>query len=76
MSRIYDRTREHLGAADTAIIMMRRLLMKLARDLEEGKEPYAAQHGELMTLRSAGFVAPNHISFVDASEPIVRAGAR
>jgi phthalate 4,5-dioxygenase len=76
MGRIYDRTKEHLGAADTAIIMMRRLLMKLARDLEVGKEPYAAQHGELMTLRSAGFVAPNNVSFVDASEPIVRAGAR
>ncbi|MFN0073605.1 MAG: Rieske 2Fe-2S domain-containing protein [Chloroflexota bacterium] len=74
MGRIYDRTKERLGSSDTAIIMMRRLLMKLARDLEEGREPFAAQHGELMTLRSAGFVSAPDVSFVDASEPIVRVG--
>ena len=33
MGYVYDRTKEHLGSADTAIIMMRRLLMKLAREL-------------------------------------------
>jgi len=52
MGPIYDRTQEHLGSADAAIIMMRRLLMRLARQLEEGQEPFAAQHGEIMTLRS------------------------
>ncbi len=72
MGSIYDRTQEHLGSADTAIIMMRRILMKLSRDLEAGHEPYAAQHGELLTVRSAGFLADPGASFVELSEPIVR----
>jgi hypothetical protein len=54
--------------------MMRQLLMELARDLEEGREPYAAQHGEILTVRSAGFMTDPGISFVDASEPLVRVG--
>jgi phenylpropionate dioxygenase-like ring-hydroxylating dioxygenase large terminal subunit len=76
MGAIYDRTMEHLGSADTAIIMMRRQLMKLARDLENGSEPYAAQHGELLTVRSAGFFAEPGASFVELSEPIVRGGLK
>jgi hypothetical protein len=74
MGRIYDRTKEHLGSADTAIIMMRRLLMRLARELEEGKEPWAASHPEVSTVRSAGFLADSDRSFVEVSEPLVRVG--
>ncbi len=73
MGAIYERTHEHLGSADTAIIMMRRLLMRLARELEQGVPPYAAQHGELLTVRSAGFIAPAGAPFVETSEPLVRA---
>ncbi|MSQ10678.1 MAG: aromatic ring-hydroxylating dioxygenase subunit alpha [Dehalococcoidia bacterium] len=76
MGAIYNRTVEHLGSADTAIIMMRRLLMRLARDLQAGREPYAATHGELLTVRSAGFLADEGASFVELADPIIRAGAR
>jgi len=72
MGPIYDRTQEHLGSADAAIIMMRRVLMRLAQQLEEGQEPYAAEHAEITTLRSAGFMAERGASFVEASEPLVR----
>jgi phenylpropionate dioxygenase-like ring-hydroxylating dioxygenase large terminal subunit len=72
MGPIYDRTQEHLGSADAAIIMMRRLLIKLSEQLEAGMEPYAAQHGEIMTLRSAGLMTGKDASFVEASEPLVR----
>jgi phenylpropionate dioxygenase-like ring-hydroxylating dioxygenase large terminal subunit len=75
MGPIYDRTQEHLGSADAAIIMMRRLLTRLSQQLEAGIEPYAAQHGEIMTLRSAGLMTDKHASFVEASEPLVRVGA-
>ena len=37
--KITDRTREHLGASDIAIIRMRRLLLDLARDYQAGKQP-------------------------------------
>jgi len=72
MGPIYDRTQEHLGSADAAIIMMRRLLIKLSEQLEAGMEPFAAQHGEIMTLRSAGLMTSKDASFVEASEPLVR----
>ena len=39
MGPIYDRTKEHLGSADTAIIQMRRLLLDAVRDVGEGKDP-------------------------------------
>ena len=40
MGPIYDRTREHLGTTDVAIIFWRRYMMRLARNLaEKGIEP-------------------------------------
>jgi hypothetical protein len=39
MGPIYDRSREHLGTTDVAIIFWRRLMMRLARNLENGIEP-------------------------------------
>jgi phthalate 4,5-dioxygenase len=37
--KITDRTREHLGASDIAVIRVRRLLLDLARDFQDGKLP-------------------------------------
>jgi len=39
MGTIYDRSHEHLGTTDKAIIRMRELLLKTARDLANGIEP-------------------------------------
>jgi phthalate 4,5-dioxygenase oxygenase subunit len=39
MGPIYDRTREHLGTTDVAIIFWRRLMLRLARNLDNGIEP-------------------------------------
>jgi phthalate 4,5-dioxygenase len=41
MGPIYDRTSEHLGSTDAAVIRMRRMLIKAAKDLEAGIEPPA-----------------------------------
>jgi phenylpropionate dioxygenase-like ring-hydroxylating dioxygenase large terminal subunit len=43
MGPIYDRTQEHLGSADTAIIQMRRLLLQAVQDVEEGRDPVGSQ---------------------------------
>ena len=56
MGAIMNRTKEHLGTSDLAIIMYRRQLLKLARDLEQGKEPFAARGGELFHVRSLDVV--------------------
>lgn len=39
MGPIYDRTKEHLGTTDLAILRLRQLLIRVARDLERGIEP-------------------------------------
>jgi len=46
MGPVVDRTNEHLGAADTAIIVMRRVLMRMARRLQDGHEPDLVRHPE------------------------------
>ena len=75
MGPIYDRSGEHLGSADSAIIMMRKQIMRLARELQEGKEPYAAGHGKIFRLRSAGILLHPGTNYVEASTPVVRVGA-
>ena len=39
MGPIVDRTKEHLGTTDRAIIAMRALLLEATRDVESGKAP-------------------------------------
>jgi hypothetical protein len=46
-----DRSLEHLGSSDVAVIAARRRLLKLARDLERGIEPIAPTHPELYRVR-------------------------
>jgi phthalate 4,5-dioxygenase oxygenase subunit len=41
MGPVYDRSHEHLGQTDAAVIRMRRMLIKAAKDLENGLEPPA-----------------------------------
>ena len=41
MGSILDRTREHLGTSDRAVIRMRQQLVRAARDLALGIEPPA-----------------------------------
>jgi hypothetical protein len=43
MGPIADRTIEHLGTADIAVITTRRLLLKACRDIEEGRGPLGSQ---------------------------------
>jgi phthalate 4,5-dioxygenase len=50
---IVDRTVEHLGSSDAAVIQMRRLLLRLVADLQRGTVPYAAQHGDVYHVRAA-----------------------
>ena len=56
MGAIADRTKEHLGTSDTAIIAARRILLKIARDLQEGTEPYAPQHPGVFAVRAIDVV--------------------
>jgi phenylpropionate dioxygenase-like ring-hydroxylating dioxygenase large terminal subunit len=58
MGAIVNRTREHLGTSDTAIIGMRRQLLNGAKALLRGEEPRAAFDGALYHHRSWSEVLP------------------
>jgi phenylpropionate dioxygenase-like ring-hydroxylating dioxygenase large terminal subunit len=54
---IQDRTREHLGPTDVAVVEFRKLLMSGARGLQGGHEPKAAASGKGYAVRAGGAVA-------------------
>ena len=58
MGRIVDRTDEHLGTTDIAVITARRRLIRMARELQEGVEPYTAHHGGLYRVRAVVTTSP------------------
>ena len=58
MGAISDRTGEHLGTSDAAIIAARRRLLKMARDLQEGIEPVAPYDGSLYHIRQIAMTVP------------------
>ena len=58
MGRIVDRSREHLGTTDMAVIAARRLLIKMARNLQAGVEPAIVQDADAYRVRAIDVVAP------------------
>jgi len=52
MGAIYDRRKEHLGTSDLAIITARKRLLNLARELQQGIEPFPASHGDIYRVRA------------------------
>jgi phthalate 4,5-dioxygenase oxygenase subunit len=52
MGAVVDRTKEHLGSSDTAVIALRRILMDSAKQLQQGQEPVAASNGALYRKRA------------------------
>jgi nitrite reductase/ring-hydroxylating ferredoxin subunit len=51
MGYICDRTEEHLGSSDVAIIHMRRMMLRMLEAFERGAEPYAATHPEVYRVQ-------------------------
>lgn len=56
MGGIVDRSEEHLGTTDAAIIAARRRLISMARALQEGIEPTAALRPEIYNVRAVDMV--------------------
>jgi len=69
MGFISDRTREHLGTSYRAIVNFRRLMLRLAQDLADGKEPSAAMRGEDYNVRSVSVISQAGIPFEQAAAP-------
>jgi hypothetical protein len=75
MGTIVDRSKEHLGTSDTAIIAMRRKLRKAAAELQQGIEPVAARNGDAYRVRSCGVFLAKDIPFDEGARELVRATA-
>jgi phenylpropionate dioxygenase-like ring-hydroxylating dioxygenase large terminal subunit len=65
---VSNRTREHLGTTDLAIIAMRRKLLQTLRGLQEGVEPREAHNGASYHVRSAAFIAPQSAVWYEVPE--------
>jgi phenylpropionate dioxygenase-like ring-hydroxylating dioxygenase large terminal subunit len=64
MGPIFDRSSEHLGSADLAVIATRRRLLEAVRSLaERGSVPYEAQHPDAYRVRSAALVLPREVAW-------------
>jgi hypothetical protein len=58
MGRIVDRSLEHLGTSDRAIIVMRQLLLEAMNDLEAGRPIRAADPATYSRVRAVDLVVP------------------
>jgi phthalate 4,5-dioxygenase oxygenase subunit len=67
MGPIYDRSQEHLGSSDVAVISTRRRLMHAARQLMQGIEPLPASHPELYRVRSAVKILAPEVPFLEGA---------
>jgi nitrite reductase/ring-hydroxylating ferredoxin subunit len=65
MGPIYDRTKEHLGSADTAIIQMRRLMLQACADVMDGLDPLGS-HGEGADVRPAQMYLPEDAKWAES----------
>jgi hypothetical protein len=61
--RIADRTREHLTAADAAIVRFRRTVLQGAKALAAGQEPEAPFKHRSYKLRSGSWIAAEGVPF-------------
>jgi hypothetical protein len=64
MGGVCDRTTEHLGSADLAVIAMRRRLLDAVHALQQGGEiPYEARNSDAYRVRSAALVLPRDVEW-------------
>jgi phthalate 4,5-dioxygenase len=66
---ISDRSREHLGASDTAVIAMRRRLLSAVHNLESGREPLEPWCPEAYRVRSLADLRAREVPFDEVASP-------
>ena len=68
MGSVVDRTEEHLGTADAAVIAVRRVLLRAAKALQNGEEPQTPYHGDWYRDRAWAGVLPRNEDFLNDPE--------
>ncbi len=64
---IADRTREHLGTSDAAVIALRQRLLRAVRALQRGEAPPEPATGQAYRVRSAALLLPRSAPFEEAA---------
>ena len=68
MGRIVNRSREHLGTSDRAIIAMRQILLGAVRELREGgSEPPGVDPSSYAGVRAADVLLPKDARWQEAA---------
>jgi len=68
MGEIFDRTGEHLGSSDLAVIAMRRRMLEAVTALaERGEVPYETLNADNYRVRSAALVLPRHVPWTEGA---------
>ena len=71
MGTIYDRTKEHLGTTDTAIIRVRHRLLDSAKaSLAEGIPAPGSQNPSVYKVRGAAAVLPKNVDWVEGTQEL------
>jgi phthalate 4,5-dioxygenase len=66
MGPIIDRTKEHLGTSDKAVIFYRRLLLQKLKEMEEGSATLPGLDPALdYDQRAGSFEIPNNVAWQD-----------
>jgi len=74
MGGVCDRTTEHLGSADLAVISLRRRLLEAVHALaERGEVPYEALNADSYRVRSAALVLPRDVAWQDGAAAALHA---
>ena len=77
MGPVLDRTIEHLGTTDFAIIEMRRQVLNAAKALRDYDTlPPCVEHPEAFAVRSAQVILPKSQSWLDAVGDFLRVSER
>lgn len=76
MEPVLDRSDEHLGTTDLAIVAMRRRLLDMARDLERGVAPAVTKDPEIVRGATGFNVVSPHAEFADVLAEFNRGTAR
>jgi phthalate 4,5-dioxygenase oxygenase subunit len=71
MGAIVDRTEEHLGHSDLAVIRFRRLLLKLARELESGRPLEAPGASAAFNKRPLTVLLPKAVDVSEKSNQLI-----
>jgi phenylpropionate dioxygenase-like ring-hydroxylating dioxygenase large terminal subunit len=68
MGPVIDRSREHLGSTDKAVIQFRKCLLDAARDLQNGIDPPGSDSKSYRGIRPADLTVPKDVRWQDAAK--------